>query len=409
MVSIRRFSPNSLAALLTSVLLCGALAACGGSDGASTETDSGGSSETGAPEVADDEASIDEVGEGGSGDEAGGEAPPEETGADEMSESDTDTDTDTESDTDTENESEDDIGIPTGAEFELRADHPRTVDELLALERPLNIAHAGGDREWPHSTPFAFTRAAQAGADVLELDVLQTSDGVVVVQHDDTVDKTTETTGPVSELTLAELQALDNAYWFSPECWPCQDRDLSEYIHRGVRTGEIEPPEGFEPDDFAVPTLAQISERFPDHVLDIEMKGSLDATPELVPALAAEIDALGRTDSVIVVSFDDAMTAEFKRLAPEVATSPGLGEMTQWFLADAPLGDHVSVQVPPEFEGVEVVTAESVAKAQADGLEVWVWPNTDEQERTEFYSQMLDLGVDGILAARPTEMAPLAR
>ena len=51
---------------------------------------------------------------------------------------------------------------------------------------------------------------------MLELDVQLSADGVLVVQHDETVDKTTEATGPVVGQTLAELRALDNAYWFSP-------------------------------------------------------------------------------------------------------------------------------------------------------------------------------------------------
>ena len=108
-----------------------------------------------------------------------------------------------------------------------------TIDGLLELGLPLNIAHAGGDQAAPHSTLFAMAQAVEAGASVLELDVQLTGDGVLIVQHDDTVDRTTEATGPVADLTLAEIKALDNAYWFSPECWPCQDRPLEEYIYRG--------------------------------------------------------------------------------------------------------------------------------------------------------------------------------
>ncbi|MEI8360387.1 MAG: glycerophosphodiester phosphodiesterase family protein, partial [Deltaproteobacteria bacterium] len=72
-----------------------------------------------------------------------------------------------------------------------------TVADLLALDRPIVIAHAGGDFEAPHSTLFAYTEAALRGVDVLELDVMLTADRVLVVQHDDTVDRTTEASGPV--------------------------------------------------------------------------------------------------------------------------------------------------------------------------------------------------------------------
>ena len=60
------------------------------------------------------------------------------------------------------------------------------------------IAHAGGDQDYPHSTIYAYSQSAAAGADILELDVMMTADGALVVQHDDTVDRTTEATGPVA-------------------------------------------------------------------------------------------------------------------------------------------------------------------------------------------------------------------
>ena len=65
---------------------------------------------------------------------------------------------------------------------------------------------------------------AAAGADVLELDVQLTADNVLIVQHDDAVDRTTEANGPVAERTLAEIQTLDNAYWFAPGRWGDRSR-----------------------------------------------------------------------------------------------------------------------------------------------------------------------------------------
>ena len=96
---------------------------------------------------------------------------------------------------------------------------------------------------------YAFTEAALAGADVLEMDVMLTADGVLVVQHDDTVDRTTEGTGQVSTFTYDELAALDNAYWFTPDCGTCTDQPAEAYVHRGVRTGVVAPPAGFTADD----------------------------------------------------------------------------------------------------------------------------------------------------------------
>jgi glycerophosphoryl diester phosphodiesterase len=278
-----------------------------------------------------------------------------------------------------------------------------TIDDLVALDRPIVIAHAGGDQDHPHSTPYAYEQSVAAGADVLELDVQLTGDGVLVVQHDDTVDKTTQETGPVIDRTLAELQALDNAYWFSPECWPCQDRPLDEYVYRGVRTGDAPPPDGFDVDDFAVPTFRGIAERFPTMPLDVEIKGTGDAGFAVAAALADELVALDRTESTIVVSFDDAVLAEFRRLAPDVETSPGLGAMTDWFLAGVPLpADQRIIQIPPSYGEVEVLSPDLMTRAEAEGLTVWVWAgDASVEENQPTYESWLALGVDGLLVGRP--------
>lgn len=283
---------------------------------------------------------------------------------------------------------------------------PPTIADLLARTDPLNLAHAGGDQDAPHSTMYAYAEAVAAGADVLEMDVQLSGDGVLIVQHDDTVDKTTNETGPVADRTLAELQALDAAYWFSPQCWPCQDRPLEEYIYRGIRTGEVPPPEGFTPEDFRIITFEELAAAFPDMPFDIEMKGS---APEAIPvaeALAAALAATGREDSSIVVSFDDALVSAFEELAPDVETSPGLNELTQWLLADEPLEGHRIVQVPPEFNEIAVITPEFWMKVDEAGVEVWVWPNdAATQENEAFYRDLIAQGADGVIAGRPEQMS----
>jgi glycerophosphoryl diester phosphodiesterase len=69
--------------------------------------------------------------------------------------------------------------------------------------RPLVIAHQGGDGERPSNTLLAFAYAVGIGADVLDLDIHSTRDGVLVVIHDDTVDRTTDGTGRVLDFTFA--------------------------------------------------------------------------------------------------------------------------------------------------------------------------------------------------------------
>ena len=294
----------------------------------------------------------------------------------------------------------------------VTAPEASTVADLLALDRPIVIAHAGGDFEAPHSTMYAFTQAALAGADVLEMDVMLTADRQLVVQHDDTVDRTTEATGPVRDLTYDQLSALDNAYWFSGDVWSDHSLAPEAYVFRGVRTGHAPPPAGYTPDDFRVETFRSVATAFPDHVLDVEIKipNGADGQPDLAWAiegakeLATEIEELGRTDSVIVVSFDVSVLEAFRAVAPDVATSPGLDTLVTWYTGGEvafPASDKV-FQVPPFYGGVEVLTADVVARAQAEGFAVWVWmDDTGTQENADFYQVLLDRNVDGLLVSRP--------
>ena len=94
---------------------------------------------------------------------------------------------------------------------------------------------------------------------------------------------------------------------------------------------------------------------------------------------------------------------------PDVEVSPGLDRLTTWFLSGEPLDPTFRIiQVPPFSAGIQVITAETVARAHREGLEVWAWADDAEsQENSEFYQQMLDLGVDGFIVGRPELFAAL--
>lgn len=129
--------------------------------------------------------------------------------------------------------------------------------------------------------------------------------------------------------------------------------------------------------------------------------------------LADEIAALDRTHSVVVVSFDDEVLAAFRGFAPDVATSPGLDSLVAWYAGQEPTlfaAQDVVFQAPPFFEGIEVLTAETVERARADGFGVWVWmDDTATQENAEFYRTLLDRGVDGLLVSRPETAVEVVR
>ena len=301
---------------------------------------------------------------------------------------------------------------PMAAIDQVVAPEATTVDALLALGRPAIIAHAGGDHDWPHSTMYAFTQAALNGTDVLEMDVMFSSDGVLMVQHDNTVDRLTNDTGLFSSFTAAELKAMDNAYWFSGGVWSDHSLAAEAYIYRGIRTGDHPAPEGFTAEDFRMVTFEEVALAFPNHVLDVELKIPESATGEVdiesAKAAARELARLiketGREKSIVVVSFSDEIMTEFRNAIPDVATSPGQDSLVNWYLAGGALDPRdVIMQAPPVYEGVEVLTKETFDRAHAENRAVWVWMNDSAQETTEFYNKMVALGADGLLIASPTK------
>ena len=270
--------------------------------------------------------------------------------------------------------------------------------------RPLNIAHQGGEAEAPSSTLYALEIAVAGGADALELDVHATADGHLVVLHDPTVDRTTNGSGAVDSLTLAELRALDAAHWFVPGEGVVAGRGDADYVWRGVAIGEAPPPRGFTAADFTIPTLADVFERFPATLINVDIKQTVPVTRPYEQALADLIAAYDREDSTMVASFSDEALLTFRRAAAGVATSASPAEVLTFWTAvqggAAPAEDvpYEAFQVPLTYEGVTVVDAAFVALAHDCGVAVHVWTIDDAPTMTA----LLDMGVDGVVTNRPS-------
>ncbi|MGH2739053.1 MAG: glycerophosphodiester phosphodiesterase [Actinomycetota bacterium] len=280
--------------------------------------------------------------------------------------------------------------------------------------RVLNMAHQGGEIEAPSDTMFAFKTAAAKGADVLELDVHATSDREIVVLHDATVDRTTDGSGAVDEMTLEEIQKLDAAHWFVPGCGTCLDEPKSAYAYRGFATGKRPIPKRlgeFAPSDFTIPTLREVFETFPDMLINVEIKATAPETMPYEQELAALLAEFNRTTDTIVVSFMDQSIELFKIFAPDVHTATATVETalfyvsTQGPLPGAPNPRYVALQVPIEFMGITVVTPEFIESAHANDLAVHVW--TIDDRRT--MKRLIRWGVDGIMTNRPTLLERILR
>lgn len=270
----------------------------------------------------------------------------------------------------------------------------------------LNIAHQGGEVEAPSNTLYALKTAQAKGADVLEIDVHATADRELVVIHDTTVDRTTNGSGRVDAMTLDEMKALDAAHWFVQDCGTCHGKPEADYTLRGYANGERKlngQLKDFVPNDFAVPTLREVLETFPDELINIEIKRTAPDTVPYEQELAEMLAEFDRTEDTIVVSFSDAAVETFKVHAPDVHTATATGETAAfWASAQGPLPGapnprYQALQVPMTQNGIPIVTPKFVEKAHANGLAVHVWTINDRP----LMEQLIALGVDGIMTDRP--------
>ncbi len=258
--------------------------------------------------------------------------------------------------------------------------------------RVINFAHQGGSYEGPSSTLYAMARAIENGANALELDVHATRDRRLVVCHDETVDRTTNHTGAISELTLSQLREMDNAYWWVEGSDVAPGLDDDAYVLRGRAPSDA---------SLGVATLAEVAEAFPGVLLNLDIKQSDPDVEPYEDLLAREIADLELTSRVIVASFLDVALARFRELAPRVATSAATQETTNYYFSMLEGASVVppasALQVPMTYGEIRVVDERFVASAHAAGLAVHVWTLNDEAEIDE----ALDLGVDGIISDRP--------
>ncbi|MDA8275336.1 MAG: glycerophosphodiester phosphodiesterase [Actinomycetota bacterium] len=277
-------------------------------------------------------------------------------------------------------------------------DRDQNVDRERWLERRvLAYAHQGGAWEGPSSTLYAIRRAIAAGATGIELDVHATVDGHLVVTHDPTVDRTTDGSGEIAALTLAELRELDNAYWWA------EGADVSPGL-----PGDAYPFRGRAPEDraFGVATLEEVLDEFRGVILNLDIKRTAPAVEPYEHALADLLHAFGRRDDVIVASFLDAATDAFAAVAPDIPTSAGTVAVADFVRAvrageEPPRLRHVALQVPASYGDVTVVDEGLVEAAHGAGLAVHVWTIEEEDEM----DRLCDLGVDGIITDRPSVLA----
>ncbi len=257
----------------------------------------------------------------------------------------------------------------------------------------LCFAHQGGAKEGPSSTLAAMDLALQSGADALELDIHATADGHLVCCHDPTLDRTTNGSGRIAELSIEEIRSLDAAFWFVPGLG-CEDgHDPAEYVLRGRA---VDDPR------YRVPTLAEVLEAFPGVPVNLDIKETAPGVAPYEELLAHQLVAAGRVENVMVASFHPAALERFAALGPDVATAAHPGEVATFVQGvvgggEVPALERAALQIPARFAGVEVATPELVQAAHELSLAVHVWTIDDAQEA----ARLVRMGVDGVMTDRP--------
>ena len=243
--------------------------------------------------------------------------------------------------------------------------------------RPRVFAHRGGSALAPENTLAAFEHGLRVGADGLELDVHLSADGVPVVVHDATLDRTTNATGPVAARTAAELARVDAGWRFAG-------------------------PHGdfpFRAQGLGIPALRDVLLRHRGVPIIIEMKLDSEA---MAARVADDIVAAGAEGNVCAAGYGGTSAAAVRRALPQVAASATHAEVRLavyrswggWPVRRPPFGGY---QVPEYAGRVRIVSPRFIRHAHAAGLEVQVW-TIDAEDDME---RLLGWGADALISNRP--------
>lgn len=257
------------------------------------------------------------------------------------------------------------------------------------LETPIVIGHRGSSGEAPENSLPAFARALEQGAAILETDVHATRDGVVVVYHDERVDRTTDGAGEIAGLDFAAIRRLDAGYEFSPD-------GGRTFPYRGC--------------GLRIATLAEAFEAYPEARFNIEIKRD---DPALVDGTIRAVAEAGRAERTLLTAGDDRAMVRLRRRLVETGLAPAIGASTGEVLGfvraatqgGAPPSGPMALQIPTEFSGRPLATPALIAFAHAHDVQVHVWTINDPGEMR----RLLDLGVDGIMSDYPGLLCEVIR
>jgi len=244
----------------------------------------------------------------------------------------------------------------------------------------LVVAHRGGAALAPENTLVAFGNAIKIGVDMVECDVHLSKDGELVVMHDPDVSLTTNGTGQIGEMTLAEIKKLNDAAKFGNGSSPEQK----------------------------VPTLSQVLDLVKGKVgiqIEIKVAAGNARYPGIEKKVADALAARGMTDQAIVISFDFPTLKDIKAMDPRIKT--GALVTAQWMSArmtqspEQVLDEVIQATGADYFMPTAGAVSEPLVRAtHAKGLKMGVWT----VDATSDMRRLAGWGVDGITSNRPDEL-----
>lgn len=241
------------------------------------------------------------------------------------------------------------------------------ITNRMANASLMGIAHRGASAYAPENTVAAFDEAIRLGAAAIEFDVRVTADGVPVVLHDETVDRTTNGHGRVDQLTRLELLRLDAGSWKHPRFAGTRIPTLAEALAAV--------------DDLAIPVL--------------ELKTAVSAG-----VLADLLAEFAMADRAVVLSFEAPMLSLLRPVLPNIC----IGMLADVWTADLPQRC-VKGGARIIAADIEILTLERVGQARNAGLDVWTYTVNDAGT----IAACAALGVTGVITDYPDLIRTSAR
>lgn len=278
------------------------------------------------------------------------------------------------------------LGTATAFAGCLEASADRDRDHLATGDDVLTVAHRGSMYLWPENTLPAIENSLQTGADIVEFDLDVTADDEIIVIHDATVDRTTDGSGDIRDMTLEEAKTLDAGYGFPPE-------DIDEaYEQANIQHDHVnlDDPEQFRGEGIELPTLEEVLEAVDSDgmlLLDVKREGP---DPAEIARLLREYD---RVDSSLVGAFETTFLERMREEMPELESSTSLDELRVFLKTNRASEQRYDPGADFFWPPHEVVRPSLVERAHRNGMSIMPWTVNDPDEM----ERLTDIGVDSII------------